>query len=60
LCHLKQHITLPEALRIKYILSSECWEAEFREVHKIPINSLSLFSKSLPIVDLFGARRLSH
>jgi hypothetical protein len=40
--------------------SSECWEAEFREVHTIPIDSLSLFSNSPAILGLFGARRLSQ
>jgi hypothetical protein len=40
--------------------SCECWEAELREVHTIPIDSGSLFSNSLPIVNPFGARRLSQ
>ena len=34
--------------------SCECWEAEFREVHTIPIDSRSLFSNSPPYWTLSG------
>jgi hypothetical protein len=52
---LKQHATLPGPSGSN-THSSECNEAELREGNTIPIDSGSLFSNSLPLLNLFGAR----
>jgi hypothetical protein len=58
-CHLKQHTTLPEALRIKHILIRVLGSGVPRSTH-VPHRLSQLILKLTPILDLFGARRLSQ